>query len=176
MRSQLAAAFTVAVGSSAVSAEELQPFQTLFDAHKVETREMTIEIHSSRDDLHFSIALHNNETGLEKKYEFEGEGSTDPSPFQLEETYLCGTPVILLTIKYPWQHALPEFNRLLDTLAFNSTDFALIDTAFGPLTDIALADNTAYDPADLDMLPPIRVRCLAGGKGKPFEFIEEETK
>lgn len=28
------------------------------------------------------------------------------------------------------------------------TDVAFIDVAFGPLTDIALADDTAYDPAD----------------------------
>lgn len=27
-------------------------------------------------------------------------------------------------------------------------DVAFIDVAFGPLTDIALADDTAYDPAD----------------------------
>jgi len=51
-----------------------------------------------------------------------------------------------------------------------------IDVAFGPLTDIALADDSAYDPADLEMLPPIRVRCLTGQDGKPFEFLEPAPK
>jgi hypothetical protein len=176
MRLKLAAAFAIAVSATPVFAEELQNFQTLFDAHRVETRTLAIEIHSSRDDVHFSIALHDNETGLEKKYKFEGEGSTDPSPFQLEEKYLCGTPVILLTVKYPWQHALPEFNRVLDTFAFRTTDFSFIDVADGPLTEIALADDSSYDSADLDLLPPIRVRCLTGQDEKPFEFFRQENK
>jgi hypothetical protein len=43
------------------------------------------------------------------------------------------------------------------------------------LTDIALADDSAYDPADLEMLPAIRVRCLTGQDAKPFEFFRQET-
>ncbi len=142
----------------------------------METREPVIEVNSTEDDVHFSIALRDKESGLERKYEFEGEGSTDPSPIQFEESYLCGTPVILLTVQYPWRHALPETVRVLDTFAFRRTDFAFIDVAFGTLTDIALADDSAYDPIDLEMLPPIRVHCLNGQGGKPFEFSKKAAK
>jgi hypothetical protein len=88
----------------------------------------------------------------------------------------CDTTTILLTIQFPWRHDLPEYSRILDTYAFRSSDFAFIDVAYGTLTDIALAEETAYDPADLDMLPPIRVRCLIGQDEKPFEFFRQETK
>lgn len=176
MRSLFSAAFGIAIGSSSAFADDLRHFQTLFDAHSVETWELVIEVHSTKDDVHFSIVLRDKESGLERRYEFEGEGSTDPSAFQLEESYLCGIPVILLTVQYPWRHALPEFVRVLDTFAFRETDFAFIDVADGPLTDIALADDSAYDPADLEMLPPIRVRCLTGQVEKPFEFFRQETK
>lgn len=176
MRSLFAAVFGIAISASFVSAEGLKHFQTLFDAHSVETPELVIEVHSAKDDVHFSVVLRDKESGLERKYEFEGEGSTDPSPFQLVQTYYCDTSVILLAVKYPWRHALPEFNRVVSTFAFRSTDFSFIDVAYGPLTDIALADDSAYEPADLDLLPPIRVRCLAGGSDLPFEFIEQGTK
>jgi hypothetical protein len=65
---------------------------------------------------------------------------------------------------------------MIDTYAFRETDFAFIDVAFGPITDIALADDSVYDPIDLDMLPPIWVRCLTGQDGKSFEFFQEGTK
>jgi hypothetical protein len=42
---------------------------------------------------------------------------------------------------------------------------------YGPLTDIALADDMAYELPDQDTLPPIRVRCLKGQAEKPFEFF-----
>lgn len=176
MRSQLFTAFVVGFCAAPVSAQELSHFQTLFDEDSVETRTLMVRLDPVNDDVRFAVTLRDKETGLIIRHEFDGEGTNDPSPFQLEESYLCGTPVILLTVEYPWRHALPEFVRVLDTLAFRESDFAFIDMAYGTLTDIALADDTAYDPADLDMLPPIRVRCLLGNDAKPFEFFEQETK
>lgn len=161
------------IGSA--SAQEVIYRNTLSE-QSVETRTLSIQLESVDEDVRFAVTLRNKETGVVKRHEFDGEGASDPSPFQLEESYLCGTPVILLTVQYPWRHALPEFVRVLDTLAFRETDFAFIDIAFGPLTDIALADDTFYEPSDLDMLPPIRVRCLTGQDGKPFEFFEKVTK
>jgi len=61
--------------------------------------------------------------------------------------------------------------RTLETYAFEAADFEFIDVAFGHLTDIALADDSAYDPSEIDLLPPIRVRCLAGQGEKAFEFF-----
>jgi hypothetical protein len=166
MRSQLFTAFVfVVVCAASVSAQELSHFQTIFD-----------RLDPVNDDVRFAVTLRDKENGTVRRHEFDGQGTNDPSPFLLEESYLCGTPVILLTVQYPWRHALPEFTRVLDTLAFRETDFAFIDIAFGPLTDIALAEDTFYEPSDLDMLPPIRVRCLTGQDGKPFEFFEKVTK
>jgi hypothetical protein len=65
--------------------------------------------------------------------------------------------------------------QVLDTFAFRASDLEFIDVAFGPQTDIALADDTAYEPSEIDMLPPIRVRCLGGHDEKPFEFFEQDT-
>ncbi|MDP3960111.1 MAG: hypothetical protein Q8Q26_08645 [Pseudorhodobacter sp.] len=176
MKILLAAALGIMRCSAEASADEANQFQTVFDDNKVETRNLKIELRPSRDDVHFSVLLRKTETGLEREHQFEGEGSTDPSPFQLVRTGYCGTWVILLTVKYPWQHSLPEFVQVLDTFAFRESDFEFIDVAYGPLTDIALAEDAAYEPSDLVMLPPIRVRCLAGRDGKPFEFFEQETK
>jgi hypothetical protein len=61
--------------------------------------------------------------------------------------------------------------QFLETYAFRRFDFAFIDVASGPLTNIALADDTAQDLADVEMLPPIRVRCLKGQVETPFEFF-----
>ncbi len=83
----------------------------------------------------------------------------------------CDTTTILLTIQFPWRQDLPQYSRILDTYAFRSSDFAFIDVAYGPLTDIALADDVAYELSDVEMLPPIRVRCLNGQVEKPFEFF-----
>lgn len=177
MRSQLFTAFVfVVVLAASVSAQELSHFQTIFDENTVETQSLMIRLDPVNDDVRFAVTLRDKENGTVRRHEFDGQGTNDPSPFQLEESYLCGTPVILLTVQYPWRHALPEFVRVLDTLAFRESDFAFIDMAFGPLTDIALADDTAYDPAEREMLPPIRVRCLSGKDAKPFEFFRQETR
>lgn len=150
-------------------------YRNTLSEQSVETRTLSIHLDSVDDDVRFAVTLRNKETGITKRHEFDGEGASDPSPFQLEESYLCSTPVILLTVQYPWRHALPEFVRVLDTLAFRETDFAFIDMIHGPLTDIALADHTVYAPSELDMLPPIKVRCLFGNDAKPFEFFEQEA-
>lgn len=66
------------------------------------------------------------------------------------------------------------------TLFFRNVDDLLhrraISVAYDPLTDIGLADQTAYDPSAFDMLPQIGVRCLAGRDEKPFELVEPETR
>lgn len=149
--------------------------QTTYDGSTVETPELRVELRPVGDDR-FAIGLTDKVTGLREGHEFEGEGANDPSPFLLAHSRYCDTSVIMLTVEYPWRHDLPEFQRVLSTFAFRRSDFAFIDVAFGPLTDIALADDTAYELADLDMLPPIRVRCLLGNDAKPFEFFEQETK
>lgn len=149
--------------------------QTTFDGPTVETRELRIELRPVAED-HFTINMTDKVTGLQIGHEFEGEGANDPEPFLLVRSQYCDTPVILLTIKFPWRHALPQYLLLLETYAFRESDLKFIDAAFGPLTDIALADNTAYEHSDLDMLPPIGVRCLDGGDEKPFEFVEEKTR
>lgn len=150
-------------------------YRNTISEQSVETSDLLITLDSVDDDVRFSVTLEEKETGLQRRYEFDGQGASDPIVFQLGHMYYCDTAVVLLTVEYPWRHALPEFVRVLSTFAFRISDFAFIDVAYGPLTDIALADNTAYEPSDLDMLPPIRVRCLAGGNGKPFEFVQEET-
>ena len=163
--------------SSIVSASAQEViYRNTLSEQSIETRTLSIQLDSVDDDVRFVVTLRSKETGLVRRHEFDGEGASDPSPFQMITTGYCGTPVILLTVQYPWRHALPEFVRVLDTLAFRESDFAFIDVAFGPLTDIALADDSAYDPADLEMLPPIRVRCLTGQVEKPFEFFREGTK
>ena len=83
----------------------------------------------------------------------------------------CGFPVILLTIEYPWRHELPQYGRVLETFAFQSSDFAFIDKAFGPLTDIALLDGSETEAGDMSMQPPILVECIAGRGGSQFRFV-----
>jgi hypothetical protein len=149
--------------------------QTTYDGPTVETPELRIELRPVTED-EFTIHLMDKVTGLQVGQEFEGEGANDPEPFLLVRSQYCDTPVILLTVKFPWRHALPQYLRILETYAFRESDFKFVDATFGPLTDIALADDTAYEPADLDMLPPISVRCLVGLDEKPFEFFKQETK
>ncbi len=144
--------------------------QTTFDGPTVETPELRIELRPVGDDR-FAIGLTDKVTGLREHHEFEGEGANDPSPFLLAHSRYCDTSVIMLTVEYPWRHDLPEFQRVLSTFAFRRSDFAFIDVAYGLVTDIALADDTAYESADQDMLPPIRVRCLNGQHDKTFEFF-----
>lgn len=149
--------------------------QTTFDGPTVETPELRIELRPVAEDR-FTINMTDNVTGLQIGHEFEGEGANDPEPFLLVRSRYCGTPVILLTVKFPWRHALPQYLRVLETYVFRASDFKFVDATFGPLTDIALADDSAYAPSELDMLPPIRVHCLLGNDAKPFEFFEQETK
>ena len=144
--------------------------QTTYHGRTVETKDLRVELQPIGEAL-FSINLTHKVTGLSESHEFGGLGTNDPEPFLLVHSRYCDTPVILLTIKFPWRHALPQFRRVLDTYAFRTTDLAFIEVATGPLTDIALADDTAYDPSETDMLPPIRVRCLLGNDEKPFEFF-----
>ena len=162
--------------ASYASADEPQAYLGLYNLDRVETDTISIRLDSVRDEVHFAITLRDKDTGLERRHEFVGEGAPDPAPFQLEYLSYCDTKTILLTIEFPWRHALPQYVRVLSTFAFRESDFAFIDVFSGPLTDIALADDTAYDPADLDMLPQIRVRCLVGRNGKPFEFFEQEAE
>lgn len=149
--------------------------QTTYDGPTVETNELRIELRPVGEDQ-FAVHLTDKLTGLRDDHQFEGEGANDPEPFLLVQGRYCDTPVILLTIRFPSRHAPPQFGRVLDTYAFRTSDFAFIDMTPGPLTDIALADDTAYEPSEIDMLPPIRVRCLLGHDEKPFEFFEQETK
>lgn len=149
--------------------------QTTYDGPTVETSEVRIELRPLGEDQ-FTIHLTDKMTGLQASHEFVGEGANDPEPFLLVQSQYCGTPVIFLTVKFPWRHALPQYLRVLETYAFRASDFKFVDATFGPLTDIALTDDTAYAPSELDMLPPIRVRCLLGNDARPFEFVEQETK
>lgn len=176
MRSYLAATFGIAISSVSASADELGYFQTLFGELSVETRTFAVHLAPVDHDIRFSIALTNKETGIQRFRQFDAPVPEIPVPIQMQESNFCDTPVVLLTVEYPWRHDWPQVLRTMETYAFRESDFAFIDVAFGPLTDIALADDTAYDPADLDMLPQIRVRCLTGRNGKPFEFVEKETK
>lgn len=157
--------------ASDVSAQELTPFQTLFDLRRVETQTLLVQFELVDDDVLFAATLRNKETGLERRHEFYGQGSNDVSPFMIHETRYCDTAVILLTLEYPWRHALPQYSRVLETFAFRASDFAFIDVAFGPLTDIALLDSSHPEAADTAMQPPILVECLSGPSGGPFRFV-----
>lgn len=169
-------AFGFIVLSSDAPAEELNHFQTLYDEWSVETRTLSIRLDSLDEDVHFSVTLHDKETGLERRHEFDGQGSNEAFPYLMEQTHYCDTSVILLTVQYPWRHSLPQYLRVLETYAFRASDFSFVDSTFGPLTDIALADVSAYGPSELDMLPPIKVQCLLGNDLQPFEFFERKGK
>jgi hypothetical protein len=149
-------------------------YRNTIGEQNVETGSLFIRLSPVDHDVRFFVTLKNGETGLKRRHVFEGEGANDPVTYQICFNELLHTHVILLTVEYPWRHALPQFGRILDTFAFRESGFKFIDVAFGPVTDIALADDMAYDPSDLDMLPPIRVRCLEGQDEKPFEFFEQE--
>lgn len=162
--------------SSAVLAEELDSFQTLYDERSVDTQTLSIRLDMIDEDVRFSVTLHDKETGFERRHEFDGEGSNDVTPYQLHGGYYCDTSVILLTVEYPWRHDLPQYVRVLDTYAFRASDFEFIDVAFGPLSDIALQDSTYPEELDPDMLPPVGVQCLSEQDGKPFAFVERAIK
>jgi hypothetical protein len=153
-------------------AQGLDYFQTLYDETSVETRTLSIELDSVDEDVRFSVTLTNLDTGFERRHEFDGQGASDPSPYLLEYRYDCGTDVILLTIEYPWRHALPMYVRVLETFAFRESDFEFIDVAFGTAADIALMDSTVPESKDLNMQPPILVECLPKGSEVPFRFVK----
>ena len=162
--------------SSAVLAEELDSFQTLYDERSVDTQTLSIRLDMIDEDVRFSVKLRDKETGHEMSHEFDAPVPEIPEPFQMEIGYYCDTSVILLTVEYPWRHDLPQYVRVLDTYAFRASDFEFIDVAFGPLTDIALQDSTYPEELDPDMLPPVGVQCLSEQDGKPFAFVERAIK
>ena len=152
------------------SAQELGSLQTLYDERSVQTQTLTIRLEPVDDDLLFSVTLLNKENGFERRHEFDGQGANDPSPFQLGYMNYCGTTTILLTLEYPWRHALPLHSRVLETFAFRASDFAFIDIAFGPVTDIALLDSSHPEAADTAMQPPTLVECISDEGGSPLRF------
>lgn len=162
--------------SSDGSAEDMGPFQTLLDYRSVETRTLSIILAPVDEDIRFSITLRNKETGIRRHHEFDAPVPETPEPFQMEEISYCGMSVVLLTVQYPWRHDWLEVVRTMETYAFRESDFAFIDVADGPLTDIALAEQSAYEPSDFDMLPPVGVRCLPEPGEKPFQFFQRVTK
>lgn len=164
------------VPSSEARAEGLSHFQTLYGEQSVETQNLSIWLITVDEDVRFAVTLRNKETGFERRYEFDGQGASDPTPFQLEYMNYCDTSVILLTVEYPWRHDLPQYVRVLDTFAFRASDFEFIDVAFGPLTDIALQDSAYPEELDANMLPPVGVRCLSEPGENPFEFVEPAPK
>lgn len=149
-------------------AQELNNFQTLYDESSVRTRTLTIQLDTAANDVRFSVALLDKETGLEARHEFEAPVPEMPVPFQLEQRNICGATVIFLTVDYPWRHDWPQLVRILDTYAFRGSDFAFIDLAAGPLTDIALLDRSQLEAEDMAMQPPILVECLSSPGGRPF--------
>lgn len=146
-------------------------YRSTVEEESVESRDLFIEL-TPVDDSRFSVTLTDTETGFARRHEFDGQGASDPSPYLLEYRYACGTDVILLTVEYPWRHDLPQYVRVLDTLAFRDKDFAFIDRTFGPATDIALMDSTVPESKDLEMQPPILVECLPEESEVPFRFVK----
>jgi len=147
-------------------------YRNTLDEQSVETRDLFIDLAPVGDEVHFSLTLRNKETGFERRHEFDGESATDPTPFQLANMNYCGSMTILITVDYPWRHALPEYVRVLETFAFRESDFEFIDVAFGPLTDIALMDSSDPESSNLKMQPPILVECLPEGSEVPFRFVK----
>ncbi|MES2143764.1 MAG: hypothetical protein V4516_05270 [Pseudomonadota bacterium] len=175
MRAVLSTFIVCSVFDNSAVAQEVVYRNTLLE-QTVESRDLLIMLDPVDEDVRFAITLGDTKTGFQRRHEFDGQGVNDPSPFQLAWMRYCDTTTILLTLEYPWRHDLPQYTRILETYAFRASDFAFIDITHGPLTDIALADDTAYETSEIDMLPPIRVHCLLGNDAKPFEFFEQETK
>lgn len=159
-----------------LSAQELNYFQTLYDEAGVETRKLSVRLASVDDGVRFSVTLSDNETGFERRHEFDGQGASDPSPYHMEYRNYCGTDVILLTVEYPWRHALPQYVRVLDTFAFDYSDFSFIDMEFGPPSDFALLDSSDPESDVLRMQPPFLVECLPAGSEVPFRFVENPVE
>jgi len=170
MRALLLTIVACAVSAISVAAQEVVYRSTLTE-QSVETGDLLILLDPVDEDVRFVITMRNTQTGFERQHEFDGEGASDPSPFQLASMHYCDSPVVLLTIEYPWRHELPQYARVLETFAFRSSDFAFIDKAFGPLTDIALLDSQDEGAKDFGMQPPVLVECLSDPIGTPFMFI-----
>ena len=143
--------------------------QTIFDGPSVESAELRVELRPQGEDR-FAISLTDKTTGRQVDYEFDGEGANDPEPFLIVEGRYCDTSVILLTIEFPWRHALPQYSHVLDTYAFRRSDLAYIDMTAGPVTDIAMRDSSQIEPEDMPMQPPILVECISDRDGSPFRF------
>ncbi|MFQ5567257.1 MAG: hypothetical protein ACE5EU_12970 [Paracoccaceae bacterium] len=150
--------------------------QTTYDLYRADNRSLSAILDPVDDDVRFSVTLRDKETGFERRHEFDGEGANDPSPYRMEIRNYCGTPVILLTIEYPWRHALPLYSPLLETFAFRENDFEFVDATLAPLTDISLIDAGEEDPADAVLFPPVGVHCLSNAGGRPFEFLLRDAE
>ncbi|MCA3508027.1 MAG: hypothetical protein IOD01_12225 [Rhodobacter sp.] len=169
MRLWLLSAF-VFIMNTAVAFADDGAYLHQFALRWVETSNFRISLEPLGGSDWFSITLREKEKGFEKRHEFEGQGANDPSPFQFSYMNYCDTMTILLTVEYPWRHALPQYSRVLETFAFRASDFAFIDMAFGPVTDIALLDSSHPEAADTAMQPPILVECISDEGGSPFRF------
>ena len=169
MRALLLSMVAYAVWAFAVVAQDVVYRSTLAQ-QSVETADLLITLSPLDEDVRFAITLRNTQTGFERQHEFDGEGASDPSPFQLTAMHYCDTPVILLTVEYPWRHELPQYVRVLETFAFRSSDFTFIDKTFGPLTDIALLDSRHEGSIDFGMQPSVLVQCLSDPTAPPFMF------
>lgn len=169
MRLWLLSAF-VFIMNTAVAFADDEAYLHQFALRWVETSNFRISLEPLGGSDRFSITLREKETGFEKRHEFEGQGANDPSPFQFSYMNYCDTMTILLTVEYPWRHPLPQYSRVLETFAFSASDFAFIDMAFGPVTDIALLDSSHPEAADTAMQPPILVDCISDEGGSPFRF------
>jgi len=158
------------LSTGSASAQELSYFQTLYDATSVATRTLTIRLAPVDQDIRFSVTLRNNETGFERRHEFDASVPEMPTPFQFEQRRICDINAILLTVDYPWLHHWPQVARIMDTFAFRATDLAFIDVVEGALTDIALLDTSQIEAEDMSMQPPILVECVSGPSEEMFRF------
>ncbi|MFD1912076.1 hypothetical protein [Halodurantibacterium flavum] len=158
------------LSTGSASAQELSYFQTLYDETSVATQALTIRLAPVDQDIRFSVTLRNNETGFERRHEFDASVPEMPTPFQFEQRRICDIHAILLTVDYPWRHHWPQVARILDTFAFRATDLAFIDVVEGALTDIALLDSSEIAAEDMAMQPSILVECISNESGSPFRF------
>ena len=172
MRTLFLTFIAFSVSASSVAAQEVVYRSTLSE-ETVETSDLLIVLDPVDEDVRFAITLRNKETGFERRLEFEGQGVSDPSPFQVAWMEYCGAITILLTVEYPWRHDLPQYARVLETYAFRASDFAFIDMAFGPLTDIALLDSQDEGAEASEMQPPILVECVLNAADTPFRFVSK---
>lgn len=165
------AATAVACFAAAAFAE---PFATTYRADSVESDRLRIVIAPLDDDVLFKVSLSDAESGASASHEFQGEGANDPSPFLLRERIYCGAPTILLSVEYPFRHALPQYSLPIETFAFRGDDLSFIDSVIAAPTDIALLEDAAYGAEDMAMLPPVGVRCAEDPAQGPFEFFRRD--